>query len=58
MTCSPRQGSGPARNWLRVRQDETHRVTALPEGFEWKGSPSAIAREITGTNWNGYAFLV
>ena len=33
----------------------------LPDGFEWGGtkfrSLSAIAREITGTNWNGYAFF-
>jgi Protein of unknown function (DUF2924) len=51
----------PGTQLLRVWQDETHRVTALPEGFEWKGakygSLSAIAREITGTNWNGYAFF-
>ena len=46
---------------LRVWRDETHRVTVLSDGFEWKGakhgSLSAIAREITGTNWNGYAFF-
>jgi Protein of unknown function (DUF2924) len=51
----------PGTQLLRVWQDETHRVTVLPGGFEWKGakygSISAIAREITGTNWNGYAFF-
>jgi hypothetical protein len=33
----------------------------LENGFEWDGrrygSLSAIARAITGTNWNGYAFF-
>lgn len=51
----------PGTQLLRVWQDETHRVTVLPKSFEWKGakygSLSAIAREITGTNWNGYAFF-
>jgi hypothetical protein len=51
----------PGTQLLRVWRDETHRVGVLPDGFEWKGakygSLSAIAREITGTNWNGYAFF-
>jgi hypothetical protein len=51
----------PGTQLLRVWQDKTHRVTVLPEGFEWEdaryGSLSAIAGEITGTNWNGYAFF-
>ena len=51
----------PGTQLLRVWREETHRVTALPDGFEWRGSRfgslSAIAREITGTNWNGYAFF-
>jgi hypothetical protein len=51
----------PGTQLLRVWRDETHRVTVLPDGFEWSGtrfkSLSAIAREITGTNWNGYAFF-
>lgn len=36
-------------------------VTVLEKGFEYQdqiyGSLSAIAREITGTNWNGYLFF-
>jgi hypothetical protein len=36
-------------------------VRALDEGFEYDGrrfsSLSAIAREITGTKWNGFAFF-
>jgi Protein of unknown function (DUF2924) len=51
----------PGTQMLRVWQDQTHLVTVLPDGFEWRGtkhkSLSAIAREITGTNWNGYAFF-
>lgn len=41
--------------------DEVHRVTVLDTGFEYGGerfrSLSAIARRITGTNWNGFAFF-
>jgi hypothetical protein len=36
-------------------------VTVLDEGFEWEGrrfnSLSAIAKEITGTKWNGLLFF-
>ncbi len=38
-----------------------HTVTVLPDGFEFEGRPyrslSAIARAITGTRWNGWAFF-
>src|SRR5215207_4514217 len=38
-----------------------HVVTVLAGGFEWEGRPyrslSAIARAITGTRWNGWAFF-
>ncbi len=38
-----------------------HTVTVLADGFEWEGRPdrslSAIARAITGTRWNGWAFF-
>jgi hypothetical protein len=51
----------PGTRLLRLWQDKTHTVTALAEGFEWKGSRygslSAVAKAITGTNWNGYAFF-
>lgn len=51
----------PGTQMIRQWQKETHTVTATPEGFEWKGqtykSLSAIARQITGTNWNGYTFF-
>jgi Protein of unknown function (DUF2924) len=52
-----RAGTQMIRQW----RDETHTVTAIADGFEWNGqiykSLSAVAKEITGTNWNGYAFF-
>jgi hypothetical protein len=51
----------PGTQMLRQWQDRTHTVTAVSDGFEWNGqtykSLSAIARQITGTNWNGYVFF-
>jgi hypothetical protein len=51
----------PGAQMLRQWKDQTHTVTALSDGFEWNGktykSLSAVAREITGTNWNGYVFF-
>jgi hypothetical protein len=36
-------------------------VSVLTDGFAWQGRPyhslSAIARAITGTRWNGWAFF-
>lgn len=38
-----------------------HKVTMLEDGFEYRGTRyptlSAIAREISGTNWNGFLFF-
>lgn len=38
-----------------------HTVTVMRDGFEWQGrrfkSLSAVARAITGTQWNGYRFF-
>ena len=52
-----RAGVRLGRAWRGV----THVVTVLADGFEWNGeryrSLSAIAREITGTSWNGRAFF-
>lgn len=51
----------PGTRLIRVWQDETHTVTVLDDGFEWNGlrykSLSAIAKAITGTNWNGFMFF-
>jgi DUF2924 family protein len=46
---------------IRDWKTQTHRVTVLDDGFEYDGhnyaSLSEIAREITGTNWNGPRFF-
>lgn len=46
---------------LREWDGKEHTVTVLKDGFEWQGSTfkslSAVAREITGTQWNGYRFF-
>ncbi len=51
----------PGTQLIRQWKDKTHTVTALNDGFEWDGqvykSLSAIAKAITGTNWNGFAFF-
>ena len=40
---------------------ETHEVIVRDEDFEYAGrryaTLSRVAREITGTNWNGYLFF-
>ena len=56
---SPRLKAGV--KLLRDWNGETHEVTVLDKGFEYRGarhrSLSAIAREITGTRWSGPAFF-
>jgi len=51
----------PGTQLIRQWQDTTHTVTVLDEGFALDGrtykSLSAVAKAITGTNWNGYAFF-
>ena len=46
---------------VREYQGERHTVTIVPGGFSWQDrtylSLSAIAREITGTPWNGPRFF-
>lgn len=45
----------------RTYKGGEHQVTVLEAGFEYQGktypSLSKIAREITGTNWNGFLFF-
>ena len=54
---NPVVGTKLIREWEGVPQT----VTVLKEGFEWGGkrykSLSAVARTITGTQWNGYRFF-
>ena len=52
----------PGVRLVRAWQGKTHVVTVLADGrFEWDGarhrSLSAIAKAITGTNWNGHIFF-
>ena len=46
---------------VREWKGKLERVRILQEGFAWNGqtfgSPSQIARAMTGTNWNGHRFF-
>lgn len=46
---------------VREHKGVQHRVTVTPEGFLWGdrtyASLSAVAKAITGTNWNGRRFF-
>jgi hypothetical protein len=59
----PRDPRLPAPGTLLTRQFNNRRivVTVLEDGFEYQskryGSLSAIAREVTGTRWNGLSFF-
>lgn len=51
----------PGTLLVRLWQGQTHRVMVLADGFAWDGvaygSLSTIAKAITGTSWNGWAFF-
>jgi hypothetical protein len=51
----------PGTQLIRQWQNTTHTVMVLDDGFALDGrtykSLSAVAKAITGTNWNGYAFF-
>lgn len=51
----------PGTRLLREWGGAEHSVTVLRDGFDWQGrkfkSLSAVARAITGTQWNGYRFF-
>lgn len=53
----PIAGTKLIREWQGVE----HVVTVTADGFEWQGKPyqslSAVARQITGTRWNGWTFF-
>ena len=53
----PIVGTRLLREWQGVEQI----VTVTADGFEWQGRPyqslSAVARQITGTRWNGWTFF-
>jgi hypothetical protein len=54
---NPVIGTRLVREWNGVE----HVITVLRDGFDWQGQRyktlSAIARAITGTQWNGYRFF-
>ena len=54
---NPVVGTRLVREWDGVE----HTVTVMKDGFDWQGrrfkSLSAVARTITGTQWNGYRFF-
>jgi hypothetical protein len=54
-------GPAPGTVLTRVYHGVEHRVTVLPDGFEYNGmryrSLSAIASAITGSHWNGRLFF-
>ena len=51
----------PGTVLIREYQEKRYSVTVLEDGYEFEGRPyrslTAIARRITGTNWNGPAFF-
>jgi ribose 1,5-bisphosphokinase PhnN len=59
----PRDQRLPPADTVLTREHEgkTYRVTVLENGFRYGtktyGSLSTIAKEITGTVWNGYVFF-
>ena len=51
----------PGTRFVRIWKDRRYEVLAQEKGFEYDGrifrSLSAVAREITGTRWNGRLFF-
>jgi hypothetical protein len=54
---NPVVGTRLLREWDGIE----HTVTVTKDGFDWQGrkfkSLSAVARAVTGTQWNGYRFF-
>ncbi len=61
LSLSTKSSYVPGTVFTRVYKGEEYHVTVLENGFEYDGrwfkSLSAIAREITGTQWNGKLFF-
>ena len=51
----------PGTVLLRTYKNQKIAVTVLEDGFEWEGrtygSLSAVAKEVTGSHWNGLRFF-
>jgi hypothetical protein len=60
MTDDSRNPS-PGTKLIREWDGAEHTVTVLGDGYAWEGrkyrSLSAVAKAITGTNWNGFRFF-
>ena len=58
---APTDVLAPGTRLLREWQGQTHHVTVVTQGFEYRGktyrSLTAIARRITGTAWSGPLFF-
>ena len=56
-----KNGFLPGTRFVRIWKDRRYEVLAQEKGFEYDGrifrSLSAVAREITGTRWNGRLFF-
>ncbi len=56
-----KDGILPGTRFVRIWKDRRYEVLAQENGFEYDGrifrSLSAVAREITGTRWNGRLFF-
>ncbi len=56
-----KNGILPGTRFVRIWKDRRYEVLAQEKGFEYEGrifrSLSAVAREITGTRWNGRLFF-
>ena len=54
---NPMPGTKLLREWNGIE----HTVTVLSDGYDWQSrkykSLSAVAKAITGTNWNGFRFF-
>jgi len=65
VACASRQRDPrvppPGTQLIKQYKNETLRVTVLEDGFQYGDqvykSLSAIARRVTGTQWNGYLFF-
>lgn len=60
-SIATRRALTPGTHLVREWRGEVHQVTALDDGFDYRGtryrSLSEIARSITGTRWSGPRFF-
>ena len=60
MAADPRNPM-PGTRLIREWEGTEHTITVLRDGYDWQGrkyrSLSAVAKAITGVNWNGFRFF-